>query len=78
MVDALTIGAAVFCSWQAATIWEQRVNARAVRKMCQQQYQMPWQAPGPALVPQRVDPRTANIVRHWGAEEEQDGTQHQS
>jgi hypothetical protein len=77
MVDALMIGTAVFCSWQAATIWEQRVNARAVWRMCEQQYQMPWQAPGPAPVPQRVDPRTANIIRHWGAEEEQDGTDYQ-
>lgn len=72
MVDGLIIGVAVFVSWQAATIWEQRVNARAVWKMCEQQCNPPWQARGPALVPQRVDPRSANIIRHWGAEEELD------
>jgi hypothetical protein len=72
MIDAFVVSIVSFASWQAATIREQRVNARAVRKMCQQQYQMPWQAPGPAMVPQRVDPRTANIIRHWGAEEELD------
>lgn len=70
MVDAIALGAVAYFSWQAATLWEQRVNARAVWRMCRQQYNHPWMAPGAALVPQRVDPRTANIIRHWGAEEE--------
>ncbi len=72
MIDPLILGIVAFASWQGATIWEQRVNARAVWRMCEQQYNPPWQAPGPAMLPQRVDPKTANIVRHWGAEEELD------
>ncbi len=70
MVDVVILVSVAYFSWQFATIWEQRTNARAVWKMCRQQYNAPWQAPGPTMLPQRVDPRTANIIRYWGAEEE--------
>ena len=58
--------------WQAATIKQQISNAWHVESLVYQQANAPWQAPAPALLIQRVDPQTANIKRHWGAEEEID------
>lgn len=56
--------------WNVATIKQQMSNARHVESLVYQQAESPWQAPQPAVLVQRVDPKTANIIRHWGAEEE--------
>jgi hypothetical protein len=60
----------LYFAYKLGIIREQIGNAAAVQRLIRQQILMPWQAPGPPLLPQRVNPQTGMIERRWGAEEE--------
>jgi hypothetical protein len=53
-------------------IRERVVSTRDVEKRMNSMLQMRHVAPGPPLLPQRVDPKSGIILRRWGAEEEQE------
>jgi hypothetical protein len=70
---ALMIFAAIlYVACHGVLIRERIGNAYEVGKRVYQQTNPPWQAPGPPLLPQRVDPRSGIIMRRYGAEEEGD------
>lgn len=66
----MIFAAVIYVVWLGATIREQMCNAARVGRMIYQQTNPPWQAPGPPLLVQRVDPKSSMILRHWGAEED--------
>jgi hypothetical protein len=58
--------------WNVATARAQIRNVGHVESNMRQMTNAPWYYGGPALVVQRVDPKSGMVIRTWGAEEEDD------